>query len=289
MGFHFGTGHGGAALSGVQGFALRSDYDRGTGGANPILGLASGAGYGAMDVALGERLTLPTSMSRRDAERDLRFAGVDEVAALGGIGPYRATATTVTARYKAKSWLAASVGYTLLDKQSGLSSTQSIDRHDFAGGTTTDSGTLGVDATVTPSLLVTASATFGRTREGGRNIAAGDGGVVSSAYQLAVTKVGLFGGNDRARLTVSQPFHVERGSVDIANIQVIDRQTGELGNVVRSFDISNRQRRFVAEALYRTSVMDGVADVNLFGRANLERDVGSMPTLVVGGSFRLGF
>ena len=120
-------------------------------------------------------------------------------------------------------------------------------------------------------------------------IAVGDGGLISSAYQAAVTKVGLIG-NDRLRLSLAQPLHLERGKIEVSNVQVIDRQTGELGNVVQSFALQGKPRRYVAEMLYGRTVMGGVAELNLFGRANLNGTVEQgQSSFTLGSSFRLGF
>ena len=286
----FGTGRGGAAL-GQSGFGMQSDYDVATGGANPFLGLASGAGYAAVDVDLARGLTVTTGTARQDARRDLRGWGAEARAGLGSLDPYRANATTVSLRYAAAPWLTTTVGYTLLDEKSGLLGTQSLDRNDFARGSRSDAGTAAVDLALSPSLSVSGSATWGRTRAGDtarQSIAVSSGGLLSSAYQAAVTKVGLFG-DDRMRVTFAQPLHLERGSIDVANVQVIDRATGELGTVVQTFQLQSKQRRYLAEMLYGRSLGNG-AELNLFGRANLggTRNSGEA-AVTLGSSLRLGF
>ena len=289
-GFRFGTGRGGAAL-GSTGFAMQSDYDVASGGANPYLGFASGSGYAALDVAVAHNLRVSTGIARQDATRDLRFMTAEQRAGAGRLQPYQATATTVTVAYQPASWANVSVAYTGLDEASGLLGTQSLVRSDLANGTHSDAGTAALNVEVTPTLAVSGTATWGRTREGDvarQGIAVSQGGAWSSAYQAAVTKVGLFGG-DRVRLTVAQPLHVEAGSIDVANVQVIDRLTGELGNVVQTFKLAGGERRYLGELLYGRSLMGGRADLNLFGRANLQGQRRSgEAALTVGGSFRLG-
>ena len=286
----FGTGRGGAAL-GAAGFGMQSDYDPATGGANPFLGLASGAGYAAVDMALGEHLTVTTGTSRQNARRDLRWMSAAERSGIDRLAPYQATANTVTMRYQAAPWLTTTVGYTLLDEADGLLGTQSIARNDLAGGTRSDAATAAFDLRVSPTLSVSGSTTWGRTRAGDLSrqaIAVSDAGLISSAYQAAITKVGLLG-HDRLRVTFSQPLHLERGAIDVSNVQVIDRQTGELGNVVQHFALTGTARRYLGEVLYGRDLGRGAA-LNLFGRANLNgTHAANESSLTLGSSFNLSF
>ena len=290
-GVRFGTGRGGAAL-GQAGFGMQSDYDVATGGANPFLGFASGSGYAAVDVALSPSLTVSSGIARQEAVRDLDRLGTQDRFALGGIDPYRATAATFTMHYRVAPWMTTSLGYTMLNEASGLLGVQSLDRNDLAGGTRSDASTVAVDVEVASGLSLSGSATVGRTRSGDPSrqaIAVANGGLISSAYQAAVTKVGLIG-NDRLRLSLAQPLHMERGSIEVSNVQVVDRSTGQLGTVVQTFELSSRPRRYVAEMLYGRTVMGGTAEVNLFGRANLNGTVEQgQSSFTLGSSFRLGF
>ena len=290
-GVRFGTGRGGAAL-GTAGFGMQSDYDVETGGANPFLGFASGSGYAAVDVALSPSLTVSSGIARQEAVRDLDRLGTQDRFALGGIDPYRATAATFTMHYRVAPWMTTSLGYTMLNEASGLLGVQSLDRNDLAGGTRSDASTFAVDVEVASGLSLSGSATVGRTRSGDPSrqaIAVANGGLISSAYQAAVTKVGLIG-NDRLRLSFAQPLHLERGSIEVSNVQVVDRSTGQLGTVVQTFELSSKPRRYVAEMLYGRTVMGGTAEVNLFGRANLNGTVEQgQSSFTVGSSFRIGF
>ena len=286
----FGTGRSGAAL-GSAGFAMQSDYDTATGGANPFLGFASGGGYAAVDVALGEHLLLTTGTSRQDARRDLRQLAESDRAGIGRLAPYQATANTVSMRYQAAPWLTTTLGYTLLDEADGLLGTQSVDRNDLSRGSRSDAATVAVDLRITPTLSLSGSATRGRTRSGDitrQGIAVSDGGLQSSAYQAAITKIGLLG-HDRMRVTFSQPLHLERGSIDVSNVQVIDRQTGAVGNVVQRFQLSGGARRYLGEVLYGRDLGRHAA-LNLFGRANLNGTrIANEAALTVGSSFNLTF
>jgi hypothetical protein len=132
---------------------------------------------------------------------------------------------------------------------------------------------------------------MGRTRAGGaaHGVAVSDGGLISSAWQVAMAKQGVLDANDHARLTFAQPLHIESGSIDISMAAVIDRQTGEIGEITRTAALQSGRRAFVAEAVYGRSFLDGMGQVSLFGRANLQSDVRQQAALTMGGSLRIGF
>ena len=285
----FGTGRGGSAL-GQQAFAMQSDYDLATGGANPFLGLASGAGYAVVDLRLATNVTVSTGLARQDAQHDLRWTGQAERAGLGGLQPYQATASTMSVSYRPAGWLTATVGYTGLAEGSALLGMQSLDRNDFGHGSRSDAATAGLDLALPAGFSVAGTATVGRTlatRGDRQAIGVAPGGITSSAFQAEVIKTGLVG-SDRLRVTLAQPLHVEGGEIEVSNVQVVDRQTGALGTVVQTFDIQGRQRRLVGEVLYGREVMGGRAQLNLFGRAGL---AGGRPSseaaVMAGSSFRL--
>lgn len=292
--FRVGSGNGAALLSEQSGFQLASDYDVNTGGANPFLALASGGGYASVDVALNDRLSFSTGVTSHRAERDLDLVAPEERQALARLMPYRAAANTVAVRYEAADWLSANVSYTMLREKSGLLGVQSLDQSDFGNGTTTDAGTYGLDIALTPTLSVAGSATIGRTRAGDKtqqNIVVSRGGLMSTSFQLAIAKSKLFGQKDSARITFSQPLHVERGSVDFNSVEVIDRQTGELGVVTQTIGLQSPKRSYVAEAIYRRPIMSSGAEVSLFGRARLGGDLRSdqESALTMGAAFRVRF
>ncbi|WP_375402697.1 S8 family peptidase [uncultured Sphingomonas sp.] len=288
----FGSGSGGADIDGRAGFGFQSDYDLQTGGANPFLGLASGSGYVATDVALTDRLTVSAGASTQTARRDLDQLSQADRMALGRLEPYRANASLLSVRYRAAGWLNATASYTMLGEDTGLLGVQSLDRFDLRQGTTTDAATFGTDVTPGHGLAVSMSGTVGRTRAtdlSRQNMGVAAGGLVSSAFQVAVAKVGLFDERDRARITLAQPLHVESGSIAVNQFKVINRRTGALGTEIETFALQSGERRFVAEAMYGRSVLGGQADLSLFGRANLRGDAADQSAVTLGGSFRLGF
>lgn len=294
FGLAVGSGEGSVALGRQAGFGLSSDYDVATGGANPFLAMASGGGYAAMSYKLGSDLTVNAGLTAQTAKRDLTLVTISERQALAGVAPYHATATTIGLDYRAASWLTASATYTTLHEKTGLLGMQSIDPTDFASGSTTDAATLGIDAAITPTLSLTGAATLGRTRTGdtGRdNLVVSQGGLMSTAFQVGVTKQHVLGYHDRIRVLISQPMHIEAGSLDYQSVQVVDRQTGELGSVTQHIALQSPQRMHVVEGIYGRSLMNGQAQIGLFGRMRLggTSAVGQPAAVAAGTNFQLRF
>ena len=96
------------------------------------------------------------------------------------------------------------------------------------------------------------------------------GRLTPSAWAVAVTKQGLLGKHDLLRFSLVQPLRVERGALTYDSVEVIDRSTGEIGAVRKSFDITGGDRRHVAEALYATPLFEGQAELSFFGRAETQ-------------------
>jgi hypothetical protein len=294
FGFMLGQGDGSQAISSQAGFALLSDSALATGGVNPLLSFASGGAFGQFSYAVDDKLALRLALTGRDEERDLDNLAPQDRLSLSRLKPERAAAGVVTLDYRLNQQLSASVSYTLLDEESGLLGMQSLDETDFGSGSRTDALTLGTQYAVTPTLNIAASATLGRTRQGDlsrQNIAVSTGGLLNSAFQVAVTKNELFASTDVARLTIAQPLHVETGSIDINTVEVVDRLTGELGTVVQTVGLDSGPRSFVAEGLYGRTLLDGAASFNLFGRAMLrgQDEASQQPSFTAGASLNLSF
>ena len=79
------------------------------------------------------------------------------------------------------------------------------------------------------------------------------------------------------------------GRIGFTGVEVIDRQTGELGDVTQYSEFNGGKRRFVAEAMYGRSMLDGAGEFNFFGRADMGADQRTQATFTLGGGFRLGF
>jgi hypothetical protein len=293
VGLQMGNGDQAATVGGQAGFTTQSDYDVNTGGANPFVGLASGGAFARIEMALAPRLTASTAMTQRTLRRNLYGASPEMRFAFGGYEAYGAQAATFGVRFDASERLSTSVTYTMLHENSAVLGMQSRDDRDLPGGSTTDAATFGADLALSPTLTLSGSATLGRTRAGDparANYAIAGGGLISSAFQMSVGKQNVFDRADRLRLTFAQPMHVEGGRVDVTTVGVIDRDTGEIGTFVQNVPVAAMQRRYVAEMAYGRDLMDGRAQVSLFGRANLATggDADLAP-ITVGTAFRLGF
>jgi hypothetical protein len=287
--FMFGDGDG-AVMLGNNPFGLASDFDPATGGANPILGYASGNAYVQTTAKLGKRLRLSAGLTRRELRRDLRDSDFTTHAAFGSINPYRAGAQHLSLTYDLPMG-SITATYTHLHEASAMLGIQSTNSSDFADGSSTDGFTAAADLNLTPTLVLAAAGTASRTRAGKDSQFAPSGpGLVSTSFQVSVTKRGLVGRTDMARVSFAQPLHLEQASIDMTTVQVVDRQTGQLGPVTERFNLSTPQRQFVSEVIYGRTMMDGAAQLSLFGRATLNGDeTTQLPRMTAGTSFRMQF
>ncbi|RYG86709.1 MAG: hypothetical protein EON59_09340, partial [Alphaproteobacteria bacterium] len=270
-------------------FGFASDFDPVTGGANPLLGYASGGGFFETSVKLSDRWTLSSGLSDRILKRDLDQLDIMDRFALGSIDPYHAGAQHVTIGYDDGA-VKLTGTYTRLRESNGMLGIQSLDANDFADGTTTDGVTLGSELGITPTLTLAATATMSRTRPGGegqQSIAVSSEGMMSSAWQVGVTKDRVLGKTDSVRMTLAQPMHLESGSVDLTTVQVVNRQTGELGPVTQRFALGIPERQLVGEIAYGASLLEGKAEASLFGRATLQGQTsGQLPGFVAGAGLK---
>ena len=114
--------------------------------------------------------------------------------------------------------------------------------------------------------------------------------MLSSSFAVSATFQGMAGRGDALRLSVAQPFHVERGELRYSSIEVLDRSTGVLGVADQSFDIGGRPRNFTGELLYAAPILDDAGEVGLFGRAELQsQDGADINHFAVGGRVNVRF
>ena len=277
----FGNGAGASTLAGMSGFGMQSDFDYQSGGANPFLGLASGSGYGSVTYRIGNQITASGGFTHRKAVRDRQT----DLMTAPGVRAYEATAYTMRVGYRANDWLSTQIGYTMLDEKNALLGMQSADPSDLSGGTRTDAMTLGIEVTPDSHFALAASATVGRARHGDstrQNLAAGSSGIMTTSFAVSLARNGLVTGRDSLRLAVSQPLHVERGSIEYTGVEVIDRQTGELGNVTRSFALQGQPRSHVVDSVYRLPLGNGNAAVSVFGKfrfGEVNKTAGESPVM----------
>ncbi len=106
-----------------------------------------------------------------------------------------------------------------------------------------------------------------------------------------MTKAGLFSSGDRVRLTLSKPMQVVAGQVQYTDFGVIDRSTGQLGEVVESASASNSKTPFAAELFYGRMLQND-AEASVFMRAGVNTDqfgLGPRNDYMVGYRYKLAF
>jgi hypothetical protein len=288
--FRFGFGDGAVALGGQRGLGMISDYDVDAGGANPLLGMASGGAYANVDVKVAPGLRVAMGYSEQQLHRDPRMMSLDDLSTINNLPSDTKRAMNVAVSYTPIRRLTLNASLTQLNEDNAVLGVRSVDPADFAKGAQSNGVTLGADFDAGSGFGIAVSATQGRTTDRGsgyRNLAIGDGGFRTSAYELALSKTHLFDTRDQVRLAVSQPMHVDRGSLDFTSVQVIDRQTGELGVVTQSVPLPTQARQIVGEMLYTRSLLDGTAGVTLFGRAQLRPNAAPTTTAAAMGGVRL--
>jgi subtilisin family serine protease len=284
----FGFGDGAVALSGVRGLGSASDYDSERGGSNPVLGLASGGAFANFAYALNDKLKVSAGTTQRDDRRDrsdlpgLNF--IDTAAER-----YQASAQHFGADYAVRPGVNLVGSYTRLHERSALLGVQSLDANDFRQGSTPDGLTVGVGADLGHGATLGVSGTVARTRQigGGQAIRIEDS-LTSTAFEVALTKVGFIGKEDVARLTLSQPLYVNSGALGTSTVQVIDRSTGEIGVVNNRID-AGQTRPLAGELLYGRQIFKRTSDLSLFGRVEVNPGAAVSQTFMAGGRIRIGF
>jgi len=283
-----GFGDGAPALA-QTGFIQAADYDGDRGGANPLLGLASGGGYAGWSYGLNSKLRLTAGVLGRNDQRDARLLPVFGVAGAGATR-YQADAQHVSLAYTPTQAVTFTGAYTRLHEGTGLLGIQSLDPADLRHGSVTDGYSLGMNWAATPKLSIMATGTMGQTRQSGAGqaLSVDRGGLTTSSFELGLLRSDLIKGGDRLQLSVSQPMFVEKGRLNLSGVEVIDRSTGELGVVTHSVDIAG-QRRLAGEALYSLPISHGEGDVALFGRVESQPDRSASQTYMAGARYRMRF
>ncbi|MVW57534.1 S8 family serine peptidase [Sphingomonas sp. MAH-6] len=265
----FGTGQGAAALDAQSGFGFRSDYEVGQGGASPYLGLASGGAYLNASYLLAPGVSVSIGSTSRDDRRDLASLGLAIGPETAGLRRYRARAEQIGMGYAVSPRLSLHAAATILHEDAAALGIQSLDPANLKGGSTTTGMTIGVDFSVTKTLLLSASGTAGTTRLAGGTISTRSLGLLSTAGEIALTKARLFGRSDRIRFAVSKPLQVDAGRLHFASVGVVDRDTGDLGLIDQSFNPTSGRLPVAGEIMYGHSLAGGKAAVSLFGRAQI--------------------
>lgn len=273
LGLHFGFGNGATAMFAKPGFAFYSDYEAATGGVNPILGFASGDTYAGMSYDVFENATLTIGYSQYEEDQ----SGADPVTGsfkdiVPGIAAYEASAMVVDLAYTPMNWASFNASYTQLDETTGLLGVQGMGALSLEGGAKTDALTVGAEFKLDSDLSLAFSATAARTRPGAfddSGLAVSGEGIQSTAFELAINKQGVFDKTDGIRFSLTQPLHIESGGLDYTSWKVVNRDTGELGQVTDKWDLSTGERPLVAEVLYATPVLDGAGELSLTAKLTL--------------------
>ncbi|HXZ69017.1 MAG TPA: hypothetical protein VEH07_10540, partial [Alphaproteobacteria bacterium] len=277
----FGYGSGAAFLSGTQGFGLRADYDVRSGGVNPILGFASGGLYAGGSAPLSKTVSMSFGFTQNVSDNTFVNPMTHEVqAVVKGIPAYDASAAFLKLGYEPTSWMKLHASYTLLDEATGLLGVQGIGAFGLSGGAQTDAVTADASFDLGGNMTLAASATAGKTRSTSFTnsaIAVGDGGITSTAFEIAVSKLGIVEKDDALRLSLTQPLHVESGTLKYASWQVVDRQTGSFGLVTDKWKISNGDRELLAGLLYARPILGGAAHLSFSGQMDLNQAGSGQP------------
>ena len=293
FGFSMGRGDGAVALAGSASLGLASDFDPYSGGANPLLGFASGGAHlGArVAVAPGLRVKFGVTEQQRALGADLfEVADVNDRVLLAGLERYRSNAANIGLEYRPANPVTLTASYTRLSEPNAILGVRSLARGELGGGTVTDGVTLGASVDTGLGIDVYGSATGSRSRSLTSNAALriGAGGMLGTSFQVGVATKDVLGDNDTLRLSLAQPLRTEAGAIEVTGLQVVDRETGARAIRTDRFDVGGLgTRRLVAEGLYGTSVLGGRGELSLFGRGELREVDEGTPRLMLGTQLRL--
>jgi hypothetical protein len=195
-------------------------------------------------------------------------------AAYAGIAPLRADAVNLRVTHRASDNLSLSGSYARVRERNSLLGVQSHEARELDQGAVTDTFTVASTLKVRDGFTLALSGTAGRSRspdtpEQGFSTA---GDVLSSSFAFSATFEDVARRGDALRLSVAQPFHVENGDLAYSSVQVLDRQTGELGVASQTFGIDGAPRAFTGELLYAAPILDDAGEIGLFGRAELQAE-----------------
>ena len=289
-----GSGAGAVALSNQSGFGMFSDYAVETGGVNPVLGLASGGAYASIGYGLGDRTRVSFGFTQnRDEHTTIDPVSLQEVNPLQGFDDYQASALAIDIAYDVNTRMTVTAGFADLTEDTGLLGVQGSSALSLSGGAKTSAATFGAEIEAARSFTVSASATLATTDADsfqGSAVSVADGGLKSSAFQVAVMKSGVLGENDGLRMSIAQPLRIEQGALEFESMAVVDRTTGELGVSTQRWDLSGGARDMILDVLYATPVMDGQAEISAFTQLEVDANaLAEKQTVSFGSRFEFKF
>lgn len=270
VGFRIGEGSGVHALAGASGFEMRSDFNPVTGGVNPVLGLASGGTYAQGHVDIGDSLTVRLGFTEKTDDHtyiDPKFGPIQSIP----LAPNSSFAYVASLDYAVLDGVSVDASYTNLTEARGLFGAQGGGALAMTGGSSTQAATVGAKASFGDGWTVSGTATFARSAapQFQNSALSFDHGTVSAlAYELAARKAGLFTEADNLRVSLTQPLHVEQGSLRYTALEVVDRETGKLGAVTQSWSIAGKPE-YRMETVYSLPFWDDRASLDGYGLVRL--------------------
>ena len=290
-----GLGNGLHGLSSVSTFDRARDYDASRGGANPMLGLASGGSFGsiAKDFANGFTMTFGYSGTAMQQLEVDQMTGVEND---GNVmfGRRDARAATAELAYQATEKLRIGAALSGLEEDNSALGSASAGALSMSEDAMTSGLTMTATYALTPRVTLAASATGAHTfatdeTDGGLGVASQ--GLQSSAYQVNADFRALLRKTDRLTLSAAQPLRVERGAMSFTSAQVTDRETGEINLVTDTWDLGTGPRQMAFEADYSIALNDGQMQVGAFSRYDLnDIDIdGRFDAVTVGARFAVTY
>ena len=271
--FQFGQGAGALSFMGGSGFDHYSDYDPETGGVNPFLGLTAGGGFAGFENEIAPGLRLGAGFSTiNDNHAFADTTSGEMVRALPSLADYKASAVTMNVVYAAAKSVTLNATYTHLSEDTGVLGAQGTDVFSLGAGATTKALSLGASVKPGDRLSLSVSATAGHTKSGGsadQMLTVHNDGLISTAFQATASANSLFKSDDALRLTFAQPLHVESGALTYQSVQIVDRATGQLGSLDEYWALGNGRRRLIAELQYGLPLLNGAAELSIFGRMDV--------------------
>ncbi|NNU15607.1 S8 family serine peptidase [Parvularcula sp. ZS-1/3] len=268
-----GLGNQMQGLSTVNGFDGVSDYEVTTGGANPMLGLASGGGYAALSFELDKALTMTfgyTGTPLEQVQVDQRTGLEMDGDAL--FGRRDALAATAELAFQATEKLRVGAAVTSLNEERSALGSAGAGALSMTEDALTTGLTMSAVYDLTSRISLAASATGARTNEtdtanGGLGVA--DQGLDSSAFQVKADVFRLLSERDRLTLSAAQPLRVEDGAMRFTSVQVTDRTTGDTGLASDDWQLGQGPRHLAFEADYSVSSEDNRWQLGVYSRFDL--------------------
>lgn len=292
---NFGDGAGLATFGSSGDFTSFTDFDPETGGVNPFLGLATGGSYAnaTKEVLPGLQVGLGFSQVNDDHTYADATTGqrLDNVI---GFADFKASATMLNVSYAVAKNVTLNTTYTSLTEENSILGAQGTGAFSFNDGAVSNALTMGSTIGLSKKWSLSTSATVGKTNGSATSdglLSLSDEGAVSTAFQISAKTKGLLSKKDSFAVSFAQPLHIETGAIRYQSVQVVDRATGELGNVNEFWALGGNERRVVGEMEYMLSVLEDTGSVSIYGRMDLDDvDIGGEYDAYVGGArFELKF